>query len=483
MSGRLLNSLLVCACLVAPLASGCSLRGDESDGDEILFVREETDGAAIHLLPDDGEEARRLVAGDSPRWSPDGSRFAYIVRDEQRGTSVWAMDPDTEETHRVASADSVVAFDWAPDGVRLAHTDHQRIVVVNTETGESEPVAIDYFVHGLDWSPDGRTLLVSSAASVWTLDLETGAGRSVAPRRWVEHGRWSPDGERIALAERNSPYNPRRNAFDLPADGRMESAIVITGQSGGSGERVTDGAFDLDPAWSDDGQRIYFTRQPASRLDEPSREEESEIYVVDLESRSLGRLTETATDRLPDPRPDDRSLPSPPEPTTGDVVVPDLVDTHVLIEDETRRFEELGLELETAIPPDPDWLMVVNDQAPRGGSRVPEGTVVRLDGFDLSSLYATPNIAERFSAETWKAHPGCDADRRARMYFDLVDRVLQRGMPREEVLALLGKPGTSDAGTATWPIGVLSTEPVDCIYLRVEFDPRGRATRFHQSVG
>ncbi|HEY4620901.1 MAG TPA: PASTA domain-containing protein, partial [Gaiellaceae bacterium] len=205
-----------------------------------------------------------------------------------------------------------------------------------------------------------------------------------------------------------------------------------------------------------------------------------EIYAIDLETRSLRRLTENhVVDRLPDPRPTRRSLPDPPEPRTGNIVVPNLVGRHVLVEDERGRFGALGLRLK-AVPFTPDYgvLAVVDEQTPQGSSRVPEGTVVKLHVNDLTPLY----LGSAFSTRVWKAHPDCaeGSNPRGPMYSDLVRRVLRRGMSRERVFSLLGDPERSDGRTLDWALGHVSFVRVDCIYLRIEFDRRGRATRFHQ---
>lgn len=471
---------LVAICLVALLAPGCSLQEDGRSGD-ILFVRESRPGvSAIYLMSDDGTDVRRLVAGDSPRWSPDGTRFAYTAENEHGNASVWVMNPETREKRLIVVEGAWCCPAWAPDGVRLAYTDGRRTLVVNTETRDAELVSIDFVVDGpLDWSPDGRKLLVSSG-SVKVLDLRTGAEREVGPRRAVSGARWSPDGEQMVFAEENSRYNPRRKAFDLPAGGVLKSAIVVADRDGGSRERVTGGtSLDSYPTFSGDGQRIYFARQPALQLFKKVSGQ-SEIYALDLETRSLRRLTDSAAmDRSPDARPPHRSLPDVPVPATGgDVVVPDLVDELVSLESERRRFRALGLKLRAWFPPPPGWLFVVTEQVPVGGSRVPAGTVVKLDGYDLAGIYNT--FRKRFSARIWKAQAGCKAGSpRRSLYWDLVNRVVRRGSSRERVFSLLGEPGRLDGGSAAWPVERLVGR---CIYLRVEFDGRGRVTRFHQSL-
>lgn len=479
MSTRLFPYLLLGICLVAPLATGCSLRDDGRSGD-ILFVRELKPGvSAIYLMSDDGSEVRRLVAGDSPRWSPDGTRFAYTVYDQDGGFSLWVMNPETNERRRIVSTHGVFGPAWAPDGIRLAYTDLSRMFVINTDTGASEPVSLDILVYGpLDWSPDGRNLLVSGTGAK-VLDLSTGVERAVASRRDVGGGRWSPDGERLALAQSDRRYDTRRKTFDVPK-GLVKSVIVVGDQHGGNPQSVTSGAYDTEPAWSHDGGRIYFTRKPP--VDFFGKASTSDLYVVELETGSVRRLTEAAvTERSPDPRPTRRSLPDVPEPVTGDIVVPDLLERHVRLQDEKRRFRALGLKLRAVFPPDPNWLFVATDQVPPAGSRVPRGTLVKVDGSGLTSLYH--HFRKRFSARDWKRHSECRGlSPRARMYWDLVERVLRRGLRRERIFSLLGEPARSTSGSAAWPVGRLSSVRGDCIYLRVEFHGRGRVTRFYQSL-
>jgi Tol biopolymer transport system component len=462
------------------LVSGCSWF-EESASDEILFVRETAKGSAIYLTSHDGDEVRRLVEGTSPRWSPDGSRFAYVVDDDEKtryaGTSLWVMDSDTGARRRVANAESgvlIFSLAWAPDGVRLAYSALSQVVVVNTETGASEVVSLDVGLEGpMDWSRDGRELVVSDHFSSKLLDTGTGAERDIVRTPLTGDGRWSPDGRRIALA-RLTPFSSR---------GRLKRFLVLARGDGGNPERITAGAFDSEPAWSPDGGRIYFSRGPAFEGETSGRK--PELYVIDLETRSLRQLTRNNVfDRSPDVRPEDRSLPAVPEPAVGDIVVPDLVGRHVLLDNEKRRFRGLGLTLKAVDFLAKDGVLtVVRDQVPRGGSRALRGSVVKLSGSDLGFLYSVGV----FSAPIWRAQPGCARypEPRVQMYGDLVRRVLRKGMSRGRVIALLGHPERSARRWSDWALGRATyshAEPIDCISLRVEFDHEGRARRFHQSV-
>jgi hypothetical protein len=187
-------------------------------------------------------------------------------------------------------------------------------------------------------------------------------------------------------------------------------------------------------------------------------------------------------DRSPDVRPGARALPAVPAPVVGDVVVPDLVGRHVLLEDEERRFRELGLTL-TAVDfvAQDGVLSIVWEQVPRGGARAPRGSVVKVRGSSVDFPY-TLGV---FSGPVWRAHPGCGSypQPRAQMYGDLVRRVLRRGMSRNRVVSLLGAPQRSTSLRSDWALGRVTysrADPIDCIYLRVEFDREGRVKRFHQ---
>lgn len=466
--------LSVAAGSLAFVGAACGAGERESlfaEGD-VLFVR----GGAIYAMTQDGDAERRVVEGGSPRWSPDGARFAYLVdetgaADGRDGTSLWVYEADDGSRRRVLGGKdvSIDALAWAPDGTRVAVSDILGVSIALLDGGKTKRLSLAAgLAFSLDWSPDGRELLVSDLGELVAIGVDSRRTRTIPSRFDDRDGRWSPDGELIA-----------RSRVDLI--GGTGSWLLTVGPDGRETE-LTRGFEDGSPSWSSDGTRLYFDRAPRRR--EPGAIEETlertEIFVLDVESGELTQLTDNAVyDHSPEPRPSDRSLPDPPEEVTGDIAVPSLVGREVRLAEEQRRFADLGLELLAPDAARDEYsVLLVVEQVPEAGARVPEGTIVELTAFDASDPFA----GRDFSSAVWKAHPNCDEDTnpRGRMYSDLVERVLEKGMTRVRVLGLLGPPDRTEAGALQYPLGFWSGFGIDCDYLAVELDGRGVVTDFER---
>lgn len=269
----MLARLLVLAALLAPLAHAqdrpplglmdvfeleyASDPQISPDGETVVYRRNRLDVQTDRVRGDlwvvnaDGSGHRPLVVGvdaSGARWSPDGSRLAYVARDEdedRRHLMVRYLEADvTVPVARLESAPGGVA--WSPDGAWLAFT---RFV-----EGSSEPLA------SLPGPPEGAT---------W----------ADAPRV-IETTSWRRDGGGYVR-----PGN--RQLFVVPAEG-------------GTPRPLTDGPYDVDgtPAWTPDGAGLIVSSDRRDDADlDPG---DSELYRVDVATGALTALTDrVGADRSP----------------------------------------------------------------------------------------------------------------------------------------------------------------------------------------
>jgi len=288
--------LIPAAFLVSVVLSGAGKRGITSadyfafenisdahispDGKQVAYVLTTVDQKrtrrdnSIWLVAIDGKSApRRLTAegvnSNSPRWSPDGSRLAFLsTRSGSAATSgggesdpphpqIYILHLDGGEAQAVTHMkNGAGVFQWSPDGKRL---------VVLSRTGPSDNVTpsarksdvrhyahISYKFNDTGWFDDKRSHL-------WVVEIGTGAARQLTSGEdWNDlDPQWSPDGTRIAFVSDRTGKE-----FD---DGHNKDIWVIPAE-GGSLTRISDHDYDdTQPRWSPDGKSIAFAGQMQRR--------------------------------------------------------------------------------------------------------------------------------------------------------------------------------------------------------------------------
>lgn len=292
------------------------------DGQWVAYVRQWSDITTdrrysnVWIVRTDGTGHRPMTSGklqeNSPRWSPDGKRLAY-VSDRSGTPQVWQRFMDTGEMSVLTNLRTPPsALSWSPDGSQIAFIAlvpgapflvgtpltpppgatwaappkyDDRLVfrfndvgevprgfshafVVRADGGAPRQVTSGDFFHGgqfgggsLAWTPDGAELIVSARrgenpefnsreSDLWAFAVTGNA----APRRLTnrfgpdQSPAVSPDGQWIAYVG----YNDRHQGY--------QNTQLSVMKRDGSGARVVSGAVDnsvANPQWSADGKAIY----------------------------------------------------------------------------------------------------------------------------------------------------------------------------------------------------------------------------------
>jgi dipeptidyl aminopeptidase/acylaminoacyl peptidase len=216
----------------------------------------------------------------TPRWSPDGTRIAYVVAKAEASGSVydsdvWLIDADGKNDRRLTFASGAdFRPRWSPEGTRIAFLSDRggrnAIYVIDARGGEArlltpEPTPVREF----EWSPDGQQIAFTRIDEpsgegeprvvgegtrqlhLYVADVESGKSRKLTTDGLSTFDLdWSPDGSELALARANGTGLDALHSTDIHIlslrDGAIRPLVVRPGH-------------DRNPRYSPDGKSIAFT--------------------------------------------------------------------------------------------------------------------------------------------------------------------------------------------------------------------------------
>ena len=223
-------------------------------GTRITYVVKQGTRFELQVADADGYGAQTVLASNepiiSPKWSPDGTRLAYVSFERKKPIVYIQSLLTGSRTVAANFRGSNSAPAWSPDGGRLA--------VVLTRDGNSQIYLIN---------ADGSNL--SRLTQTGTIDTEPS---------------FSPDGQWVIFT----------------SDRGGSPQIYRVAASGGAPERLTfEGSYNVSPRYAPDGKSFVFIQRNGGRFN---------VAVQDFVSKQTQVLTENGIDESPSFAPNGRII-------------------------------------------------------------------------------------------------------------------------------------------------------------------------------
>jgi dipeptidyl aminopeptidase/acylaminoacyl peptidase len=269
------------------------------DGLQILYTRrwvnklEDRWDSALWIMNADGSRNRFLAKGANARWSPDGTRIAYLADGEPKGMQVFVrwMDAEGATSQVTRVSENPGSLSWAPDGRSLAFT---MLVKSESPWRISMPAAPE----GAKWTPAPRIVdrlhyrrdrtgfIEQGTTHLFLVPAEGGTPRQLTSGDFgvSELGTglnydWTPDGRTIVFDGLREP----------DADYRYRESYLYTLNvaSGEVKHLVTTKGLWTRPEVSPDGRTVAFTGRAYGTFSYKA----NEVWVVGIDGGGMRALT------------------------------------------------------------------------------------------------------------------------------------------------------------------------------------------------
>lgn len=252
------------------------------------------------------EDLGRLKEVRDPQCAPDGKSVAFVVsqidvkEDKPGGGHIWTIGLDGQNERQITSStDSESNPRFSPDGKYLSFTSSRpgkakgsQVWLLDRSGGEAfQLTEVKGRLQGYEWSPDAKRLALTIA------DPDPDAPD--APDNPSSGSTSAANGGDARRNKAPKPIVIDRYKFKQDVQGYLLSGrhtyIYLFDLDSKSLDRLTKGTADeSSPSWSPDGTRLAFM---SNRAPDPDREPSSQLFVTDAKPGAAEKALSPATSR------------------------------------------------------------------------------------------------------------------------------------------------------------------------------------------